>query len=264
MKLRSNVIDETGHIYGSLTVLEPVRPEGSRKLMWKCQCKCGDYINCFGSDLRTGRRTSCGKRCNYTISETIGKKYGFLKIIGEDSTPPIEFADKSKHWICECELCGTKKSISGKLLRNGQAKSCGCLKSTGEQYITKILNELNLCYKKEYKIEELKDKSLLRFDFAIFDNNSSTPLFFIEFQGYQHFYEDEYFSDSLKDRQRRDEIKLDYCQSNGLNILYFNNYTKKFTGDYNVMKNEIIEYYKTILKNKKENKEYGYVLNYDM
>jgi len=87
MVLRSNCIDETGHIYGKLEVIEPIRdPTKYRKLMWRCKCICGNEIVCSGSDLRAGRRTSCGKRCNHVINE-IGNTYGTLIVLKRDFSP---------------------------------------------------------------------------------------------------------------------------------------------------------------------------------
>ena len=54
----SKVIDETGHRYGRLTVLNPQRT--SRGLRWLCRCDCGATVLVKGNSLRTGNSTSCG------------------------------------------------------------------------------------------------------------------------------------------------------------------------------------------------------------
>lgn len=54
-------IDETGNIYGYLTVLR--RAENSSKddrTQWICRCKCGKEIIATGKSLREGSKTSCG------------------------------------------------------------------------------------------------------------------------------------------------------------------------------------------------------------
>jgi hypothetical protein len=38
----------------------------------------------------------------------------------------IEPAQRPKHWLCRCR-CGTLAIVSGKQLRNGMSRSCGCL-----------------------------------------------------------------------------------------------------------------------------------------
>ena len=130
------LIDETGNIYGSLKVIKPIREPGMRKTMWLCQCSCGEQKIFNGSELRAGKRTSCGKRCN-NIKDELGKTYGFLTVLEQD---PNLHGD-CIYWICKCELCGNIKSINGRRLRNGDTKSCGCLKSTGESSILKFLIE---------------------------------------------------------------------------------------------------------------------------
>lgn len=55
------------------------------------------------------------------IDET-GNKYGLLTVLYLDK----ESLKPSKRWICQCE-CGMIKSVSGTVLRQEKAKSCGCL-----------------------------------------------------------------------------------------------------------------------------------------
>lgn len=56
---QSVVVDETGKIYGRLTVVERVK-EQTGKARWICQCECGNITIANGADLRTGRVLSCG------------------------------------------------------------------------------------------------------------------------------------------------------------------------------------------------------------
>ena len=56
---QSLVVDETGKIYGRLTVIEKVK-EQTGKARWICQCECGNITIANGADLRTGRVLSCG------------------------------------------------------------------------------------------------------------------------------------------------------------------------------------------------------------
>lgn len=52
----------------------------------------------------------------------IGKRIGRLVVLEADRTSPHYLK-----WTCRCD-CGTTKSIAGKSLRNGDTRSCGCLK----------------------------------------------------------------------------------------------------------------------------------------
>jgi len=66
-------------------------------------------------------------------------------------------------------------------LRNGEISSCGCLVSYQEERISQLLDELQIQYEQEFVFEDLRDKSYLRFDFAIFHNDKLVGL--IEYQG---------------------------------------------------------------------------------
>lgn len=54
--------DETGHVYGLLTVLydSGEREAANQCVRWVCQCKCGNRHVVAGFNLRQGRTRSCG------------------------------------------------------------------------------------------------------------------------------------------------------------------------------------------------------------
>lgn len=108
------VKDETGNVYGKLTVLEYA---GNRK--WKCKCECGNITLVYGKDLRIGKTKSCGclRKEKYNWNDLTGKKFGRLiakKYLG------------NSEWLCECE-CGNEKITNADYLREGSVKSCGCI-----------------------------------------------------------------------------------------------------------------------------------------
>jgi len=121
--------DETGNRYGRLVVIKFVSVDKARKAMWKCLCDCGNETEVVGANLRSGLSKSCG--ClgpNHFIDET-NNIYEHLTV--------IEFAGKDKHgqiiWKCLCD-CGNETIVLGRHLRNGNTRSCGCLRiqySTG-------------------------------------------------------------------------------------------------------------------------------------
>lgn len=212
------LINEKGSVYGKLTVIEAVRRPEDRKTMWRCQCECGNEIICSGSDLRAGKRSSCGKHCNSVIDET-GNVYGLLTVLLKDPSSASSFADHCIHWICKCE-CGTIKSISGRSLRNGDTKSCGCLKSAGEQMVKKVLQKIGVNFVQEYSFEDLVSpfSSLkLRFDFAIVKDEQ--PICLIEYQGEQHEREVTFFQHSLEYTNACDQTKVEYCNKNKIPLL---------------------------------------------
>lgn len=61
-KKRANCFkDETGNVYGMLTVLQQAPPDPNRKgARWKCLCECGKTTIVLGINLRRGSTKSCG------------------------------------------------------------------------------------------------------------------------------------------------------------------------------------------------------------
>lgn len=60
-----NLIDETGNVYGKLTVVKRDRDRTygktrERFVMWICRCECGNRVSVAAQSLREGRTKSCG------------------------------------------------------------------------------------------------------------------------------------------------------------------------------------------------------------
>lgn len=81
---------------------------------------------------------------------------------------------------------------------------------TVEQYLIQIKLE----YIKEYRFIDCRNKKPLPFDFYLPKYNTV-----IEVNGEQHYYENEMFSQPLKERQAIDKIKKNYCEQNGINFI---------------------------------------------
>lgn len=64
---RKRAINEQGHRYGNLLVLEYAGTSINRNGLWKCQCDCGSICFIMGKDLRSGSKTNCG--CRRTLSK---------------------------------------------------------------------------------------------------------------------------------------------------------------------------------------------------
>jgi hypothetical protein len=63
----------------------------------------------------------------------IGNRYGKLKVIKRCTPTP----DRHIRWMCDCD-CGNKKIVSGKSLRNGSTRSCGCIVKKHGKFGSKI------------------------------------------------------------------------------------------------------------------------------
>ena len=124
----ATLINELGNKYGALTVIQKTK-NASGRTVWLCQCECGNQTLALGSDLRKGKKVTCGKpgcvakkelNKNRVVDET-GKTYGYLTVIqrGENSS------NGKARWICQCK-CGNIIQVDGYDLRSGHTKSCGC------------------------------------------------------------------------------------------------------------------------------------------
>ena len=177
----------------------------------------------LGTDLRNLNVSSC----NYCKEEKIWndlsyQKFGLLTAI----CPAGEKQNSHIIWKCKCE-CGNFCEVNSNSLKSGNTSSCGCLnkKSAGEEKISKILNEKNINFKRQFSFPNcLSPKNFpLLFDFALFDEDNNLKCL-IEYDGIQHFKPIEYFGGKLYFNylQRCDENKNIYCKENEIPLLRIN------------------------------------------
>lgn len=238
-------MSEHGVPDSKITVIKEVQPHitkgGNKQIQYLCKCDCGRQFIVKGQAIRNGNTKSCGclhkqllsKRNAENSSVKIGNRYGKLVVIKDLGMRKQNSRDKNERWsLCQCD-CGSQPiQVKNNMLQNGWKKSCGCMQSQGEFVIQKILKDNNIQYLKEYYFEDLKVKNYLRFDFAIFKNNSLQYL--IEFDGRQHFTGPEASwknTHSLEKIQQYDNLKNEYCIKNNI-ILKRIPYTEIKTVDY--------------------------------
>ncbi len=78
-----------------------------------------------------------------SLKNEIGNKYGYLTVIARAPNSK----DGRAMWKCKCD-CGKEVVVSGKNLRSGNTKSCGCLHTEKLRAIRreKHINMLNQTY----------------------------------------------------------------------------------------------------------------------
>lgn len=226
--LRSNAIDETGKIFGRLTVLyrTPYK-KGDKKSYWHCRCSCGNEKDVRQNDLENGAVKSCGcllreKSSERAFKDEIGNKYGKLTVISLVSKSPKAI------WRCRCD-CGRWKDVSGIYLRSGNTKSCGCLLSWPEEEINQFLIENNVSFKRQYSFPDLiGDKKPLRFDFAILKNEKILGM--IEYCGTQHYKKIEFYGgeEGFQKQSKYDQKKKEYLQKKKIPLLIINKNTENW------------------------------------
>jgi len=129
--------------------------------------------------------------------------------------------------------------VHGKFLQTPDAhlsgKNCPhCNLSKGELKIKGILESNNIQFKQQKTFKECKDIRLLPFDFYLPEYNLC-----IEYDGEQHYKPIKVFKGEfgLKEIQRRDFIKTEYCKNNNIPLL-------RISYNENI-KNSLLNYLKT-------------------
>lgn len=224
------LIDETGKTYGYLTVISRAESKDGRA-MWKCKCKCGNECIVSGKVLRSGHTQSCGcLKIERTVARNMergggdltGQRFGKLVVIGFDSWLDHNNGHRDRMWRCKCD-CGNECVVNHRYLRFGDTESCGCSKSKGNATIMRWLNSNHKIYQAEYSFKDFTSYNGVpyRYDFAIFNDNKEL-IFLIEYQGNIHFEVGSGWNNKerLADNQRRDKLKLEYCQKNNIKLYY--------------------------------------------
>lgn len=115
--------------------------------------------------------------------------------------------------------------------------------SCGELKIKRILEDNNISFQTQIKIENLYgDKQLLSFDFGIYGEDKEL-ICYIEYQGEQHFHPVEFFGgdEKFQKQTKYDSLKREYCLKNNIKLVEipYVDYSKI---DYNYLKERIYEY----------------------
>ncbi len=228
---KSKCLDLTGMVFSDLTVKYKVGNKGTGKSpggnvvgksFWHCLCVCGVECDVQTSDLTSGKRKDCGHSHRAYLHEKrtkdiIGEVHGHLLV--KEMLPSIKVGKKWRAMCrCECLLCGNIIDVQKDYIISGDTKSCGCLKSVGEQTILSYLIEHNIPHKTQYHFDDLKTPKdhVCWFDFGILNNDKSLK-FLIEFQGRQHFEEmPGPWNFGQYAREVTDPLKREYCHKNNI------------------------------------------------
>lgn len=70
-----------------------------------------------------------------------GKTFGYFKVIERAPDHITKSGQKKVRWLCECQLCKTRKEINSQDLRLGNTISCGCYRA----YNGKLSRNKKIC-----------------------------------------------------------------------------------------------------------------------
>ena len=121
-------------------------------------------------------------------------------------------------WKCKCD-CGNYTFVLGINLRYGDTLSCGCLNSKNEMIIKQILSRYQIQYTSQKIFDDCRDTLPLPFDVYLPEYNVC-----IEYDGFQHFQQVDYFGGltSFEAIQKHDKIKTEYCNKNNIDLWRIN------------------------------------------
>ena len=125
-----------GQRFGNLVAREYIG-----KSKWLCACDCGGTTKAKYNELLSGKRKSCGN-CTTQIIDITGKKFNKLTVRSFSHTK-----NNRAYWHCVCDCDNDKETkkdviVSGKDLRSGKIKSCGCLhKDAGKASIHNLTGQ---------------------------------------------------------------------------------------------------------------------------
>ena len=123
--------------------------------------ECGKHVILRGTDLVLS--CGCAKKDAEARKRT-GQQFGRLTVLGFS-----HIENQASYWKCRCSY-GNELVVKGIYMTSGHIHSCGCLLSVGEDNITKVLQENNIVFKRQFMFT---DKQCgLRYDFALLDETS--------------------------------------------------------------------------------------------
>ena len=223
--------DYSGEKHNSVKLLYPCGYNADHRIVYVCQCDCGNYFLTSGKRVISGVTKSCNclhrnklvQRNIESGKDIIGTWQGLLHI---DSIAGFYDTPRSNHkelWVnCTC-ACGRKCVKQAIWIRQGDTKSCGICSwhSIGEKLIADYLEEHEIKYHHECSFPDLLNKETLcpyRFDFAILDENNIK--FLLEFDGEQHYNPNKtgYFKGQYNEIHRRDVEKDNYCIQHNIKL----------------------------------------------
>lgn len=212
-----------GKKQGKLTIKEFNWGGSLRKSTYTCDCDCGATNIKLGAPGILYRDThECGK-----CLEAPNSKYGSACYIGKifwDNllVTGIYTKNARTYWICTCLNCGKIEVVlPAHGVVYGNNKSCGCLSSYGELFISKVLDELGINYRRQVTFDGLIGPGgrKLRLDFLI---KGDTNYLALEYNGEQHYTPTDFSGGALTDKEveeqynqilERDTIKENFMKA---------------------------------------------------
>lgn len=178
--------------------------------------RCGKVINILPNNfLRGNRCIYCSGKKKKTTEEF---KDGVYKVYGDEYEVVGDYINNKTEVNVKHKKCSKSYKILPKFLLSGGHVCRFCGSSKGEINIQNILDNIELNYSKELRINY--NKRTLRVDFVILDKNDKIILG-IEYDGLQHFEPRDFFGgeEGFKETLKRDKLKDEWFKENNIPLL---------------------------------------------
>lgn len=177
----------------------------------------GEFYQSFDTHLLKGC-SKCANNHKFTTEDFVRE----AKLIHGDlyDYSYVDYKNIKTNVKIKCNKCGNYfyQNWTTHIILGYGCCSCYGVKSKGEEKIENFLLAKNIKSKREFKFNNCKFKRELPFDFYLPDYNTV-----IEFQGEQHYKPIRFSNITLEEvkikfnqYQIRDQIKRDFCKSNGI------------------------------------------------
>ena len=126
-----------------------------------------------------------------------------------------------------CTSCGRTRLVIPGDVADGRRCSCET-ESKGESFTSSFLDYMGLRYEKQVKFDDCRNELPLPFDFKVY--NPDGTWFLLEFDGIQHFESVKNWGGekALKEAQKRDRIKNEFCEKNKIFLIRLQNKKHEF------------------------------------
>lgn len=181
---------------------------------------------------------TCEHEWNPTIISLIHHKYGCPRCSGKYSPTPEEAKQKIESTnpnitVLECDYkniyskikcqCNTCSHVWSARYNNLFSSNTGCpicFTNKMSRNMREFLTKSGIDFIQEYRFPDCKHIRTLPFDFYLPKLNTC-----IEIQGGQHFFPVKHWGgkETFNKTTTRDKIKKDYCDSNGIKLIYVSN-----------------------------------------
>jgi very-short-patch-repair endonuclease/predicted Zn-ribbon and HTH transcriptional regulator len=207
------------------------------KIDTKCNA-CGKEMEKYYTHIARGNDCAKCKGKEPLNTQTFNERISEIKPDGSEYVLASEYVNNGEKVMMLHRTCGKEFSVRPNHFIDAGSRCPTCRSSSsGEKMLSHLLDSMSLTWSRQYSFEDCRNKSRLRFDFAVFDEKSREVALLIEFDGDQHRRPVDFFGGekAFAYLKKNDGIKNEYCSSKGINLLRF---TKE---DMETMDDKIVE-----------------------